>query len=35
MYKTIDAHNKNPIIVTELASVGAIAFLVKGKEETF
>ena len=28
MYKTIDAHNKNPIIVTELASVGAIAFLV-------
>ena len=35
MYKTIDAHNKNPIIVTELASVGAIAFLVKGKEENF
>ena len=28
MYKTIDAHNKNPIIVTELASVG-------GKEENF
>jgi len=34
MYKTIDAHNKNSIIITELASVGAIAFLVKGKEET-
>jgi len=35
MYKTIDAYCKNPIIVTELASVGAVAFLVKGKEENF
>ena len=27
MYKTIDAHTKNPIIVTELATIGAIAFI--------
>mgnify|MGYP001054949083 FL=1 len=34
MYKTIEANYKNVVIVTELASVGAIAFLVQGKEET-
>ena len=28
MYKTIEANYKNVVIVTELASVGAIAFLV-------
>ena len=28
MYKTIEANYKNVIIVTELASVSAIAFLV-------
>lgn len=33
MYKTIEANYKNVIIVTELASVSAIAFLVQGKEE--
>lgn len=35
MYKTIEANYKNVIIVTELASVGAIAFLVQGKDESF
>ena len=34
MYKTIEANYKNVVIVTELASVGAIAFLVQGKDET-
>lgn len=34
MYKTIEANYKNVIIVTELASVSAIAFLVQGKDET-
>ena len=27
MYKTIDAQTKNPIIVTELATINAIAFI--------
>ena len=35
MYKTIEASYKNVVIVTELSSVGAIQFLVPGKEETF
>jgi hypothetical protein len=35
MYKTIEANYKNVTIVTELASVGAIAFLVQGKDEQF
>ena len=34
MYKTIEANYKNVVIVTEFASVSAIAFLVQGKEET-
>tara|TARA_B110000285_G_C14953078_1_gene527803 strand:+ start:79 stop:384 length:306 start_codon:yes stop_codon:yes gene_type:complete len=34
MYKTIEADYQNVVIVTELASVSAIAFLVQGKEET-
>jgi hypothetical protein len=34
MYKTIEAHYNVPIIVTELASVGAITFLVQGKPES-
>ena len=34
MYKTIEANYKNVVIVTELASVSAIAFLVQGKDET-
>ena len=27
MYKTIDTYAKHPIIVTELATIGAIAFI--------
>eukprot|EP00347_Sterkiella_histriomuscorum_P011662 403371596 len=33
MYKTIEANYKNVIIVTELAQMGAIAFLVQGGNE--
>lgn len=33
MYKTIEKSYKNVVIVTELASVNAIAFLVQGKED--
>jgi len=33
MYKTIEKFYKVPIIVTELASVGAITFLVQDKDE--
>lgn len=35
MYKTIEANFKNLIIVTELASMQAIAFLVPGNAETY
>lgn len=35
MYKTIEANFKNLIIVTELASMNAIAFLVPGNEERY
>jgi potassium large conductance calcium-activated channel subfamily M alpha protein 1 len=35
MYKTIEANFKNLIIVTELASMSAIAFLVPGNEERY
>jgi len=35
MYKTIEANFKNLIIVTELASMQAIAFLVPGNEERY
>ena len=34
MYKTIEKSYKNVVIVTELASVNAIAFLVQGKEDS-
>ena len=33
MYKTIEANFKNLIIVTELASMNAIAFLIPGNED--
>lgn len=33
MYKTIESYYKVNIIVTELASVGAITFLVQGKDD--
>jgi potassium large conductance calcium-activated channel subfamily M alpha protein 1 len=33
MYKTIESYSKSPVIVTELASVGAITFLVQGKND--
>ena len=33
-YKTIEKNYKNVVIVTELASVNAIAFLVQGKEDS-
>ena len=35
MYKTIEKSYKNVVIVTELASVNAIAFLVQGKEDSY
>jgi hypothetical protein len=35
MYKTIEANFKNLIIVTELASMNAIAFLIPGNEERY
>ena len=35
MYKTIEANYKNCVIVTELASMGAIAFLISGNEEKY
>jgi hypothetical protein len=35
MYKTIEANYKQVVIVTELASMGAIAFLVSGNEEKY
>ncbi len=35
MYKPIEAMYKNVVIVTELASMGAIAFLVQGNEEEY
>jgi hypothetical protein len=34
MYKTIEANYKNVVIVTELASVTAIAYLVQGKDNS-
>lgn len=33
MYRQIEQHYRQPMIVTELASIGAITFLVQGKEE--
>ena len=33
MYRTIESYYKVPIIVTELATVGAITFLIQGKED--
>ena len=33
MYRTIEASYKNVVIVTELASMGAIPFLIQGNEE--
>lgn len=35
MYKTIEANYKNVIIITELASMNAIAFLVPGHEDRY
>lgn len=35
MYKTIEANFKNVIIITELASMNAIAFLVPGHEDRY
>ena len=35
MYKTIEANYKNVVIVTELASMGAIAFLISGNQENY
>lgn len=35
MYKTIDAQTKNPIIVTELATINAIAFIEQDKGDSF
>lgn len=35
MYKTIEANFKNIVIVTELASMNAIAFLVPGNEDRY
>jgi hypothetical protein len=35
MYKTIEANFKNLIIVTELANMNAIAFLVPGNEDRY
>ena len=35
MYKQIDAHTKNPIIVTELTTINAIGFIESDKGESF
>lgn len=35
IYKTIEPNYKNVVIVTELAQMGAIAFLVSGNEEKY
>jgi len=34
MYKQIDAHTKNPIIVTELTTINAIGFIESDKGES-